>query len=108
MLFTLTLTAAPVSSFHQRAPKDDAEDETEESLLNALGMKDCTVHLTKDEKGNEVVTAGGRVTGYVRPGPGRLKHRLADPRVVEDFGVYDINDLTEGQLAEYLAAQEQG
>jgi hypothetical protein len=51
---------------------------------------------------------GGRITGYVRPGPGRLRYRFVDPRLVEDFGVYDIDDLTEGQLGEYLAAQEQG
>ena len=100
---TLTLTATSVSSFYQRAPKDEAE----ESLLNALGMKDRTVRLTKDENGNEVVTTGGRITSYLRPGSGGLKDRLVDPRLVEDFGVYDINDLTEGQLADYFAAQEQ-
>ena len=86
------------------SPKDDAG----RSLLAALGMRDWAVRVTKDEIGREVVTAGGRVTAYVKPGPGRLKHRLVEPRLVDDFGVWDIEDLTEGQFADYFAAQAEG
>ena len=74
-----------------------------------MGMKNWDVCVTKDEKGNEVLTAGGRVTAYLRPGSPyeRVKDRLVDPLLVENFGVYDIDDLSEGQLAEYLMAEEE-
>lgn len=49
-----------------RAPKYDAKF----FLLDTLGMKDWNVCVTKDEEGNEVFMAGGRVTTDLKPGPG--------------------------------------
>ena len=39
-------------------------------LLDTLDMKDWNVCVTKDEEGNEVFMAGGRVTTDLKPGPG--------------------------------------
>jgi len=52
----------------------------------------------------EAVEAGGRIKSYLHPHrSGGIKDRQVDKRLVDDFGAWSIDELSEGELAEYLA-----
>jgi hypothetical protein len=84
----------------------ESTSKAERSLLNALGWKNWDVRVLPAENGVEAVEVGGHITGYLNPGSGRLKDRFVDKRLVDDFGVSSIDELSEGELAEYLAPAE--
>lgn len=87
----------------------DSSSELEKLRLRALGMKDWTVRVTTAKNGMEAVEAGGRITAYIDPNAsGRIKDRLVDPLLVDEYGVTSIDELTDGQMAEYFAEKESG
>jgi hypothetical protein len=79
-------------------------DTQREAMLNIMGMKDWTVRVVTLENGIEAVEAGGRIKSYLHPHrSGGIKDRQVDKRLVDDFGAWSIDELSEGELAEYLA-----
>ena len=84
-----------------------AFDTQEEALLNMMNFKDWTRRVVTLEDGVEALETGGRITSYLNPDTsGRLKDRLVDKRLVDEFGVSSVDDLTEGQQVEYFAGEE--
>jgi hypothetical protein len=82
-------------------------DTQKEAMLKAFKQKDWTVRVVRLDNGLEALETGGRISSYINPNAsGRLKDRLVDKRLVDDFGVWNIGDLTEGQLADYYAGED--
>lgn len=75
-------------------------DTRNEALLKLMGFKDWTVRTVPLENGIEAVVAGGRVTCYLHP---NHKSDPVDKRLVDDFGVWSIDELSDCELADYLA-----
>jgi len=68
-----------------------------------MNFKDWTMRTVQLDNGIEALETGGRITSYIDPNKGgRLKDRLVDKRLVDEYGVWDINDLTGGQLSDYM------
>jgi len=79
-------------------------DTQNEAMLKAAKQKDWTVRVVQLDNGIQALETGGRISFYIDPnGSGRLEDRLVDTRLVDDFGVWDLDELSEGQLFEYLA-----
>jgi hypothetical protein len=67
------------------------------------------VRVVDLDNGMQGLVCGGRITSYIDPHkPGRIKDRLVDCQLLDEYGATDIDDLTEGQLAEYLASKCDG
>jgi hypothetical protein len=82
-------------------------DTHEEALLKVMNFKDWTVRPVQLDNGIEALETGGRITSYIDPNKGgRLKDRLVDKRLVDEYGVWDINDLTDGQLSDYMGEHD--
>jgi len=107
-----TKKADPGPKSEPQAPADaniNDKNVNSEALLKIMGMKDWTVRVVRQSNGMDGLEAGGKLMGYIDPTKGgRLKDRIVDRSLVDDFGVSDINELTEGQMAEYFAMQEEG
>ncbi|KIM75338.1 hypothetical protein PILCRDRAFT_827433 [Piloderma croceum F 1598] len=82
-------------------------DTQQEAMLKAFNQKDWTVRVVQLDNGIQALETGGRISSYINPnGSGGLKDRLVDKRLVDDFGVWNVNELTEGQLADYYTEQD--
>jgi hypothetical protein len=82
-------------------------DTQEEAMLKAFKQKDWTVRVVQLDNGIQALETGGRISSYIDPnGSGRLKDRLVDKRLVDDFGVWDVDELSEGQLADYYMEED--
>jgi hypothetical protein len=78
-----------------------------ETLLKELGMKDWKVGITNATNGLEAIESGGHITAYINPDDtGRMRDHLVDLLLFDEYGAMDVNNLTDGQMADYFAKKE--
>ena len=75
---------------------------------NTAGRKSQNKRLfVKLDNGTLAVERGGRISAYINPKESAtLKDMLVDRRLVDDFGVWDIDKLTEDQLVDNRKGQD--
>jgi hypothetical protein len=75
-------------------------------MLKALKMKDWMMRVVTLKDGREALESGGHITSYINPNQsGRFQDRLVDMRLVDDYGVWSLDELSEGELAGYLVEE---
>jgi hypothetical protein len=91
------------------ANRDDkiyGEDGSFAGPFDTQDFKETIPRVVKLENGMQALETGGYITSYLGPGvSGKIKDRLVDTRLVDQYGVWSVDELTEGQLADYLAEE---
>ena len=78
-------------------------DTEAEALWEAVESKGWKGRVVKLENGMETWEHFGRIVAYINPIPRTIKDILVDKHLVDDFGGWSLDELSEGQLTECLA-----
>ncbi|KAL6306363.1 hypothetical protein BKA93DRAFT_154644 [Sparassis latifolia] len=92
----------------ETSPTVSGDDNFKEFMRWALSWEMREIREVELENGLRGVEVRGVITTYVNPHPTGRGDRYVDWRLVDDYGAWHIDELTEGQLADYMADIEGG
>ncbi|GBE88737.1 hypothetical protein SCP_1401420 [Sparassis crispa] len=92
----------------ETGPTVSGDDNFKEFMRWALSWEMREIREVELENGLRGVEVRGVITTYVNPHPTGRGDRYVDRRLVDDYGAWHIDELTEGQLADYMADIEGG